>query len=213
MRIGIIGSGNVGGALGTRWAAGGHTVVFASRNPGSAAMMELTARAWNGARAATAAEAAAASEVIVLATPWPGTRAAVLGLGSLEGKILVDATNPLLDGLAGLEYGTTTSGAEQVAAWAPGARVVKAFNTVGNNVMADTAFAGGKPVLFYCGDDGDAKAAVDGLAAELGFDARDAGGLAQARLLEPLALLWIRLALFQGLGRGFAFQVLQREGE
>lgn len=213
MQIGIIGSGNVGGTLGVRFAAAGHTVVFASRNPGSVEMTELVVRAGNGATADTAAATVAASEVILLSTPWPATREIVEGLGSLEGKVLIDATNPLLPRLEGLEYGTTTSGAEQVAAWAPGARVVKAFNTIGSNIMANPAFGAVKPVLFYCGDDPAAKELTGELATAIGFDARDAGPLTQARLLEPFALLWISLAIQQGYGRGIGFQFLQRPPE
>ena len=77
----------------------------------------------------------------------------IAGLGDLNGKILIDATNPLLPDLSGLTHGTTTSGGEQVAGWASGAKVVKAFNTVGANIMADPSFEGHKPVMFYCGDD------------------------------------------------------------
>jgi 8-hydroxy-5-deazaflavin:NADPH oxidoreductase len=210
MKIGIIGSGNVGGTLGTRWAQAGHHVVFGSRNPGSDAMRQLTAEAGATTRAAPFNEAVEASEVLLLATPWPATKAAVEGLGDLTGKVLIDATNPLLPNLAGLEYGATTSGAEQVADWAHGAKVVKAFNTVGFNVMANPAFGPGRPVMFYCGDDAGAKGMVKPLVDDLGFESVDAGPLSQARLLEPLALLWISLALFHGQGREFAFSLLRR---
>ncbi len=213
MNIGIIGSGNVGGTLGARWAATGHTVLFASRNPDSEEMRGLVARAGGGARAVTAAEAASQSDVVLLATPWPATREIVSSLGSLAGKVLIDATNPLLPRLAGLEYGTVTSGGEQVAAWAPGAHVVKAFNTVGYNVMANPSFGGAPAVMFYCGDDTVAKETVRALAGELGFDPRDAGPLTQARLLEPFALLWISLAMVHGYGREIGFQFLQRRTE
>lgn len=213
MRIGIVGSGNVGGTLGVRWAQGGHQVLFASRNPESEEMRELTGRAGGASRATTVAEAVAGSDIVVLPTPWPATREILESAGSLAGKVLIDATNPLLPRLAGLEYGTTTSGAEQVAAWAPGARVVKAFNTVGFNVMADPRFGDARAVLFYCGDDADAKAQARALAEELGFDVRDAGPLSQARLLEPFALLWISLAMVHGYGREIGFQFLQREGK
>jgi predicted dinucleotide-binding enzyme len=110
--------------------------------------------------------------------------------------------------LAGLEIGTTTSGAEQVASWAPGAHVVKAFNTVGFNIMENPNFGNARPVLFYCGDHADAKQTVHQLIADLGFDAQDAGPLKQARLLEPFAMLWISLAM-KG-GREIAFQLLKR---
>jgi predicted dinucleotide-binding enzyme len=90
---------------------------------------------------------------------------------------------------------------------------VKAFNTVGFNVMADPSFGGSKAVLFYCGDDAGAKGVVAELASGIGFDAQDAGPLTQARLLEPFALLWISLAVMHGYGRGLGFQLLRREGE
>jgi hypothetical protein len=210
MKIGIIGSGNVGGTLGLRWARNGHAVVFGSRRPASDEMKELVGRAGATARAATPAEAVQASDVLLLATPWEATRGIVEGLGDLRGKVLIDAVNPLLPNLAGLEAGTTTSAGEQVAQWARGARVVKAFNTVGANIMANPDFAGERPALFFCGDDADAKGIVKQLAEELGFGALDAGPLNRARLLEPFAMLWITLAYPQGFGREIAFKLLRR---
>jgi predicted dinucleotide-binding enzyme len=210
MHIGIIGSGNVGGTLGTRWASIGHTVHFSSRNPQSREMAALVAAAGPNARAGSAEETAAASDIVLVATPWPATREILEGL-NLAGKVLIDATNPLLPRLEGLEVGTTTSGAELVAGWAPGARVVKAFNTVGFNIMADPRFEGGRAAtLFYCGDDAEAKRQVHELATGIGFDAQDAGPLRQARLLEPFALLWISLA-FSGRGREIAFELMKRD--
>ena len=208
MQIGIIGSGNVGGALGTRWALAGHQVTFGSRNPASDEMRQLTAQA--GGRAASFQDTAAASEVLLVATPWPATRQVVEGLGDLAGKVVIDATNPLKPDLSGLEVGTTTSAGEQVAGWARGAKVVKAFNTVGYNIMENPAFGAARPVMFYCGDDAGAKAKVKPLVEQLGFDAIDAGPMTQARLLEPFALLWISLAYAAGQGREIAFQFLRR---
>jgi hypothetical protein len=173
-------------------------------------MKRLIEEAGPAAHAAPVSEAARASEVVLLATPWPATRDAIAAAGDLSGKILIDATNPLLPRLDGLEVGTNTSGGEQVAGWARGAIVVKAFNTLGFNIMANPQFDGGSAILFYCGDDSLAKQAVHGLAQELGFDPRDAGPLTRARLLEPFALLWISLAFTPGHGREFAFQHLTR---
>lgn len=107
----------------------------------------------------------------------------------------------MLPDLSGLALGTTTSAGEQVAGWARGAEVVKTFNTVGSNIMANPAFGQEKPVLFFCWDDAGAKGKVKQLADELGFEAVDAGPLIQARLLEPFALLWISLAFEAALGR------------
>jgi predicted dinucleotide-binding enzyme len=208
MTIGIIGSGSVGGTLGTRWARAGHGVTFSSRKPESKEMRELVETAGPNARAGAVADAVQA-DIILLATPWPNTEEALRSAGSLSGKILIDATNPLL-GLDALDVGNTNSGGEQVAQWARGAKVVKAFNTVGNNVMGNPAFGDLRPVLFYCGDDQAAKQTVRALISELGFEAADAGPLSQARVLEPFALLWISLAFKEGWGREFAFQVLRR---
>jgi predicted dinucleotide-binding enzyme len=210
MNIGIIGSGNVGGTLGTRWAQGGHTVVFSSRTPESEAMIQLVTEAGPAARAATLADTVAATDVLLLATPWPVTQAMLAAAGDLTGKTLIDATNPLLPDLSGLQAGTTTSGGEMVAGWALGAKVVKAFNSIGTGIMADPKLNGESALLFYCGDDEDAKRTVHHLATELGFDAQDAGQLTQARLLEPLALLWISLAFTRGFGLEFAFRIIRR---
>jgi len=212
MKIGILGSGNVGGTLGTRWAQGGHEVVFSSRDPKSAEMQQLVSRAGKSTRAATTREAAAASEIVVVATPWRPTKAVIGEAGDLTGKIVIDVTNPLLPDLSGLEVGTTTSAAEQIAGWAQGARVVKAFNTVGYMVMANPEIGGDRAVLFYAGDDAEAKNITARLATELGFNAVDAGPLVQARLLEPFALLWITLAMKQGFGFHWGFKVLQGPG-
>jgi 8-hydroxy-5-deazaflavin:NADPH oxidoreductase len=208
MRIGIIGAGNVGGALGRGWARAGHEVTFGVRNAADPKVQKLVAE--TGAKAASVAAAAAAGEVVAFATPWEATEAAVRGAGDLAGKIVFDCTNPLAPQLAGLTHGFDTSAAEMVAAWAPGARVVKVFNTTGANNMANPDFGGIAATMFYCGDDAGAKAVAARLAADLGFDPVDAGNLEQARLLEPLALLWIRLAYVQKQGREIAFKLLRR---
>jgi predicted dinucleotide-binding enzyme len=208
MRIGIIGAGNVGGALGRGWMRAGHEVTFGVRNssdPKTARLREET-----GARTASVAEAAAAAEVVVFATPWEATQEAVKSAGDLAGKIVFDCTNPLAPQLSGLTHGFDTSAAEQVASWAPGARVVKIFNTIGANNMENPDFNGVAATMFYCGNDAEAKAAGARLAADLGFDPIDAGNLEQARLLEPLALLWIRLAYVQQQGLDIAFKLMKR---
>jgi 8-hydroxy-5-deazaflavin:NADPH oxidoreductase len=207
--IGIVGAGNVGGTLGLGWAKRGHNVVFGSRNPQSKEIQDLVRKAGGGTSAASNKEAVERSEVAVFATPWSATKEAVSPL-PLAGKVVIDVTNPILPDLSGLAVGTTTSGAEQVAQWAKGADVVKAFHTVGFNVMARPEFAEGKAVMFYCGDSTSAKKTAHQLVSELGFDARDAGPLSQARYLEPFAMLWITLALNQGYGLNFAFKLLSR---
>ncbi len=210
MKIGIIGAGNVGGTLGKAWARKGHEVFFGVQRPQDGKMQELLKAAGANARAGLPAEAAAFGEVVVLATPWPATDGAVKAAGNLAGKIVIDCTNPLKPDLSGLEIGHSTSGAEMVAGWARGARVFKAFNTTGFNIMADPVIGGTRTVMFVCGDDEAAKPSVLQLATDVGFEAVDAGRLTQARLLEPWALLWISLALKGGAGRDFGFALLRR---
>src|ERR1700731_2109716 len=146
MKISILGAGNVGGTLGLSWARKGHDVFFGVPLPGDAGTQRLLTTIGSRARAGTVAEAAAAGDVIVLATPWPATRDAIQAAGNLAGKVVVDCTNPLKEDFSGLALGYTTSGAEQVAEWATGAKVFKAFNQTGFNIMADPAFDGERDV-------------------------------------------------------------------
>jgi NADPH-dependent F420 reductase len=213
MNIGIIGAGNVGGTLGRRWARKGHRVVFASRDPQSQKSRDLVKEAGANASAGSHADAANASDALLLSTPFDAAEEALGSAGNLAGKIVIDATNPLLPGLAGLSVGRTESAAERVAQWAKGAKVVKALNTVGYNVMENPDFAGAKVSMFYCGDDTAAKKTVAALIEELGFEALDAGPLEQARVLEPFAMLWISLAVKYGYGSDIAFDLLRRKRE
>jgi len=211
MRIGILGAGNVGGTLGRGWANKGHEIFFGVPNSKDTKTQELIREIGPKARAGKVPEAAAFAEVVVLATPWPATQDAVRDAGNLTGKVVVDCTNPLKADFSGLALGYTTSGAEQVAGWAKGAKVFKAFNQIGFNIMDNPVIDGQQAVILICGDDGTQKRTVLKLASELGFEAIDAGGLPIARLLEPFAMLWIHLANAQGLGRDFAFGLLRRK--
>jgi len=210
MNIGIIGAGNVGGALGKGWAASGHQVKFGVRNSAKPEVVALLKDAGPRASAATVSEAAAFGEVVVLTVPWNMAQAALATAGDLAGKVLVDCTNPLKPDLSGLAVGPDTSAAEQIARWAKGARVVKCFNTTGSDNMANPKYGQDRVVMFLAGDDAAAKTTVARLGEDLGFEMVDAGGLETARLLEPLAMLWIHLAFKCGLGRGFAFKLLRR---
>jgi predicted dinucleotide-binding enzyme len=211
MRIAIIGTGNVGGALGRTWADHGHEIVFGVRDPKHPQPLvdEIA-----GARAVSVADAATSAETVVLALPWEATKDAISSAGNLAGKTVIDCTNPIklgMDGLrGGLVLGLTTSAAESVAQWAAGARVVKAFNTIGAGNFATPQFGSQAATMFICGDDADAKQRVAQLATEMGFDVVDAGNLAIARLLEPLGMFWIHLALLRGLGTDIAFKLLRR---
>lgn len=208
MSISIIGAGNVGMALGGALTRRGESVVFGVPAPDKyrAAVGALGAKA----RVTSPGEAIAAGDVVILAVPFGAAAAIAQSVPDWKGKILVDATNPLAPGLSGLSVGTTTSGAEELAKVAHGARVVKAFNTTGAENMADAAYPGGIPFMPVCGDDSEARRQVLALATLIGFDAVDLGPLTAARYLEPFAMTWIHLAIKQGYGRRFAFGVLRR---
>jgi predicted dinucleotide-binding enzyme len=211
MNIGIIGAGSVGQAVGFGWAKRGHQVRFGLRDPSDDRAAALRSKN-NRIMVATNAQVAAASDVLALCTPWDATKAAIESCGDLNGKVLIDCTNPLRADFSGLEIGFDTSGLEKVASWASGAQVFKAMNQIGSNLMDGPAFKQGQPVMFVCGD-GNRKKVVLDLVQELGFEVIDAGGSKIARLVEPYAMLWIHLALVQGLGRGFGFAILTTKGD
>ncbi|MCL7926667.1 MAG: NADPH-dependent F420 reductase [marine benthic group bacterium] len=211
MRIGVVGTGSVGRVLGSRLAEIGHQVVFGSRTPSAGRVEGIVTATGHGVSAGLPREAAAESEVVILATPWHGTETAVRGLGELGSRVLVDCTNPLLTDLSGLDHTGGRSGGEQVAEWAAGGRIVKAFNTTGAANLADPAYGEQRLVMPLCGDDSDANAIVADLARELGFEPVACGGIGAASLLENLAMLWITLAHGQGLGPQVGFALLRRE--
>lgn len=203
MKIAILGAGRVGGTLGAGWAKAGHDVTFGVRTPDDAKYEGLAGPA------VSIAEAVRSAELIVLATPWAAAQSALEAAGDFGGKPLIDATNPIGPGLS-LTHGHDDSGAEQVARWAPTAKVVKGFNSTGYENMQQPGYPGGASVMFVCGDDEGATETARGLATDLGFDAISLGALKHARELEPFALIWIRMAMQLGHGRGFAFGRLHR---
>jgi len=196
MEIAVIGTGQVGGALGKSWASAGHDVTWVSRHPETVEHLSPVALLSDGVGDA---------RVIVLAVPFAGLADTVAALGDLRGRIVVDATNPL--GITPPEG--AASGAEYLATLVPGAHVVKAFNTMGYETMAEPAIDGRQAACLLCGTDDGSRGIVAGLARDLGFDPVDAGDIQAARHLEALAGVWVHLVR-AGLGRGFAFGVLRR---
>ncbi|MGD9755461.1 MAG: NADPH-dependent F420 reductase [Acidimicrobiia bacterium] len=200
MDIGVIGSGNVGRTLAAGLAGAGHAVRLGSRRPDGDELARWSAA--TGVPLGTNAAVAAVAEVVVLATAWGGVAEALAlaGADNLAGKVLIDVTNPLrfADGRLELAVGHDDSGGEQVQRLAPTARVVKAFNTVGFELMVQPALDGGPPTMFVAGDDPAARAVAATLAAGLGWGVHDCGDLRAARLTEPLALLWIEHARTSG---------------
>jgi NADPH-dependent F420 reductase len=207
MKIGILGTGNVGRSLAKRWAEKGHEIVFGSRDPDKA--LEIAESMGKNVCSSTYDEAAKWGDVVVLATPYAAAQDIIKTVGDLTGKILVDCTNPIAPGLSGLTIGLTTSAAEEIAKMTS-AKVIKAFNTMGIGIMANVQFGSETASNFICGDDEEAKSVVRSLGEDIGFDVVDTGPLSNARLLEPLAMLWIYLAFKHGMGTEIAFKLLQR---
>jgi len=203
MNIALIGAGNMGGALATQLTRAGHALRVVSRDPAKA---EALAAANPGATAATAAGAATDADVVIVATGYADAVPALRSLGTLDGKVLVDITNPLTTDYMGLTLGHDTSAAEEIAKAVPGAEVVKAFNTLFAQVLADgPRFADGQLApVFVASDSVRAKQTATALAESIGFRAVDAGPLRNARYLEPLAGLNIYLGYGAGLGTAIA---------
>jgi 8-hydroxy-5-deazaflavin:NADPH oxidoreductase len=210
LKIAVLGTGGVGAALGTRWGAAGHAVTYGSRAPTSEKVQQLVAKTGNQAAVALPRQAIVGADAILFAVPWPVARETLEPLGDLTDRVLIDCTNPLLSDLSGIELGHIISASEQIAAWSPGAKVVKAFNTASVKVMLNPQFGDHRATMFYCGDDAAAKLTVRQLIEALGFDPVDAGSLTSSRYLEPLAMLYIHLAFRQGFGSNCAFKIMKR---
>jgi len=208
MRIGVVGTGTIGKTLGGLFARHGHDVVIGSREGarGASVARELG----SGARGGTIRDAAEHAEAVLLAVHFTAAKETLQAAGPLDGKVLLDCVNPLSPDFLALTVGHTTSAAEQIAAWAPAARVVKVFNHIFGSTLPEPMYGQVRATAFYCGDDADAKAVAAALVGELGFDPVDAGPLEVARYLEPLAELVIQLAYKQGLGPGFGLALLRR---
>ena len=196
MRIAILGAGNVGGALGAAFASVGHSVVFGVRDPGSDHCRAALAGARDSS-AATPAAAVADADVIVFALRWDAVQGTIAGLPSLDGKVVIDAMNRL-----GGDTARSTS--DDLAERLPGARIVKAFNTIGFENFTTARTRAVPAAMFVAGDDPEAKRLALGLAGELGFRAEDAGPLTNARALEQMAKVWVTLAGRLGRTAGFA---------
>lgn len=215
MRIGILGSGRMGGAIGTLWARAGHLVTFSYARDAQA-LVRLAAAAGHGARAGTPREAAEGADVVLLAVPWEQVDDVLARAGPLDGRVLVTCVSALRPDFSGQATGIAGSGdrsaAEAIAMRAPGARVVEAFNTTFAEILAAPSrdFAGERPSLLYCGDDADARATVRALIEDCGYDPVDVGPLAHARSLEALASVWVQLAVVAGRHPDVALRILGR---
>jgi predicted dinucleotide-binding enzyme len=202
MKIAVIGTGSVGGTLGKALGAKGYEIVYGVRSPAKADTPDRM----------LVADAIRDAEVVILATPWRASEDLVRkNAAGLAGKIVIDATNPLNADFTGLAVGFSTSGAETLQRAAPDAQFYKAFNTTGFQNMAQPQFPDGPAVMLIAGAPGPGMDSVKRIVADVGFEAVDAGDLRAARLLEPLAMLWIHLSYAKNSGRDWAFRIARRK--
>lgn len=202
MKVTVIGTGNMGSAFVKQLANAGHQVRVTGRDLAKA---QALASSQSNVVAAPPAKALGDSDVVIVATGYADAVPALRALGNLHGKVVVDITNPLTADYMGLTVGHSTSAAEEIAKAVPGAEVVKAFNTIFAQVLGEGADLGGQKVpVFAASDSAGAKEVAVQLARSIGFAAIDAGGLKNARYLEPLAGLNIFLGYGAGLGTSIA---------
>jgi|SRR5690349_10310207 len=196
MRIGILGSGLMGGKLGTLFARAGHQVVF-SYARSEEKLKRLARKAGGKARAGTPREAAQRADALLLAVHWSRVDDVLAQAGDLAGKLVLTCSLPMNADDSALVVGQTSSGAEELARRLPGVRVVAAFNTVPSEVLFDVYAArrkASRPSLAYCGDDRRGKSTAARLIRDVGFEPVDAGPLRIARYTEPFGLLVAQLA-------------------
>lgn len=201
MKISVIGAGNVGGALGKKWAARSHEIRFGVRDPQAKKVQSLLAEIAGEATAVPVPESIAGADVVLFAIPGRVMPETVAGFGDrLDGKILVDATNNV-----GAEPMHSLDALRQAA---PNGVLFRAFSNLGWENFANPIFKGIRANLFYCGDNGDERAAVDALIADVGLRPIYIGETEKAAIIDNLTRLWFTLALEQGRGRHLALKLL-----
>ena len=213
MKVGVLGSGEVGQALGRGFASRNHEVMLGTRSPQSEKVQAWVAEG-EGHSSGTFADAAAFGELIVLATLGLAAEEALelAGPDELAGKVVIDVTNPLeyaVDGSVRLAFGFYDSLGERVQRKIREAKVVKAFNTVGNPYMIDPELPGGPPTMLICGNDADAKATVAALCEDFGWEAADLGPIERSRALEEVAMAWVYYGVVSG-SWDHAFKMLHK---
>jgi predicted dinucleotide-binding enzyme len=214
MKIGVLGSGDVGKALARGFVARGHEVMISSREPEK--LRDFVDEQNDRAKAGTFEDAARFGEVVVIATLFSGTKQAIdrAGSANFAGKTVIDCTNPLKfeEGkMPELSIGFDNSAGEEVQRWLPGAKVVKAFNIIGNQFMVDPKFPSGPPTMFIAGNDADAKKTVTQLIESLGWQGAvsDLGGIEESRYLEPMCIVWVHYGIRNG-SWDHAFKMLRK---
>jgi predicted dinucleotide-binding enzyme len=208
MKVGILGSGLMGGKLGTLFARAGHEVVF-SYARSRERLQQLAREAPARARPGTPREAVRDADAVLLAVHWSRRDDVLEQAGDLSGKLIITCTLPMNDDNTGLVIAHTSSGSEALSGRVPGARIVCAFNTVPSEVLFgvfESRHEATRPSLVYCGDDPSSNKVAAGLIREVGFDPVDAGSLKMARYTEPFGLLVGQLAYDGGKGPELAYR-------
>lgn len=205
--IAVIGTGDVAGALGPEFAAQGHTIVYGSRNPSRDEVQALVENTGISASATTPAESVVGADIVVMAVPGTVVEAVTGSLGDLSGKIIIDPTNAVDRSGDRLYLLYETSTAEIIQAAAPGAHVVKAFNTLNWRTMVDPDSSGGPVSIPLVGDNAAAKANVAELVEGMGLEPIDLGPLAYARHVEGMLLIWIHNRYAGGDGPAFDYHL------
>ena len=205
MKIGILGSGPVGQALGFGFADQGHEVMLGTRDPKAAKIHDWIAKTGKGVKSGTFAETAKFGELIVICCLFRAVEEVIklAGKENLSGKIVIDTTNPIAEGppVNGvLKYvtGLRNSAGEMIQKLLPGSKVVKAFNSIGNPYMYKPKFEEGQPTMFICGNDGEAKKAVTDILINFGFDVMDSGSIEASNALEGLCIIWCARGFLEG---------------
>jgi 8-hydroxy-5-deazaflavin:NADPH oxidoreductase len=200
MKVGILGSGDVGKSFARAFSALGQEVKIGSRSP--AKLADFVAQAGEHVSAGTFKETARFGDLLVMATLGTATEEAIkmADASNFKGKVVIDATNPLdfSTGKPQLSIGHTDSLGERVQRWLPQAKVVKAFNTAGNQLFFKPQLPGGPPDMFLCGNDADAKKLVSQICREFGWGVIDIGGIEGSRYLEPMCLTWVLHGILSG---------------
>jgi predicted dinucleotide-binding enzyme len=203
MKIAILGSGNIGGTLGRKWAGAGHDVMFGVRDAGSPKVKALLDSIKGNATAGAVVDALGFGDAVLFATPWSAVAGMVeTGGGALNGKIVIDATNNF--------GGPVVNNVTTISAKAPAAQVFRAFNSLGWENFQNPQFGETQADLFYCGPDNQARPQVEGLIEDVGLRPVWVGGLDQVQIVDNIGTLWVTLAFRRGMGRNLAFKALTR---
>ena len=216
MKIGILGSGAVGKALSNGFASEGHEVMIGTRDPNAAKITDWIAKAGNGIKAGTFEETAKFGELVILCPLFRAVEDVIklAGIDNLSGKIVIDTTNPIaeeppVNGVIKYIKIKDGSAGEFIQNMLPNSHVIKAFNSIGSGFMYKPEFKEGKPTMFICGNNEEAKKTVTGILENFGWDVMDSGSIEASNALEGLCIIWCARGFIEG-EWSHAFKLLKK---